>query len=83
VLSGDDRGLNLTVGDSGPGLEDDAAAHALERGWSTKAGGTGRGVGLALVAQVARRHAGEVRVGRSSLGGAEFVVTLRPSRVTA
>ncbi len=83
VLSGDDGGLNLTVGDSGPGLEDDAAAHALERGWSTKAGGTGRGVGLALVAQVARRHAGEVRVGRSSLGGAEFVVKLRPSRVRA
>jgi signal transduction histidine kinase len=53
----------------------------LERGWSTKA--AGRGVGLALVAQVARRHTGDVAVGRSSLGGAEFVVTLRAGRVVA
>ena len=82
VLSGDDSVLTVAVGDSGPGLDDESAAHALERGWSTKAGGEGRGVGLALVAQVARRHGGEVRVGRSALGGAEFVVTLRPSRVT-
>jgi sensor histidine kinase regulating citrate/malate metabolism len=83
VLSGDESGITVAVGDSGPGLDDAAAAHALERGWSTKAGSAGRGVGLALVAQVARRHGGEVRVGRSSLGGAEFVVTLRPTRVTA
>jgi sensor histidine kinase regulating citrate/malate metabolism len=84
VLSSDDGDVRVAVGDSGPGLDEDAAAHALERGWSTKAGGGGgRGVGLALVAQVARRHGGEVHVGRSSLGGAEFVVTLRPSAVTA
>ena len=38
-------------------------------------------VGLALVAQVVRRHHGEVRVGRSGLGGAEFVVRLQPVRV--
>ena len=81
VLGGGDDGLRVSVGDSGPGLDAEAAARVLERGWSTKA--AGRGVGLALVAQVARRHGGEVRVGRSSLGGAEFVVTLRPSRVPA
>ena len=71
----------MTVRDSGPGLDDDAAARVLERGWSPKA--TGRGVGLALVAQVARRHGGEVRVGRSPQGGAEFVVVMRPTRVRA
>jgi two-component system, CitB family, sensor kinase len=80
LLEGDDEALTVTVRDSGPGLDDEAAARALDRGWSTKA--AGRGVGLALVAQVARRHGGEVRVGESPLGGAEFVVTLRPSRVT-
>jgi two-component system, CitB family, sensor kinase len=80
LLEGDDEALTVTVRDSGPGLDDEAAARALDRGWSTKA--AGRGVGLALVAQVARRHGGEVRVGQSPLGGAEFVVTLRPSRVT-
>ena len=35
------------------------------------------GVGLALVGQVARRHGGEVLVGRSDLGGASFAVVLR------
>jgi two-component system CitB family sensor kinase len=84
VLSGDESAISIAVADSGPGLEDDAAAHALERGWSTKAAGSaGRGVGLALVAQVARRHHGQVSVARSSLGGAEFVVTLRPNQMTS
>ncbi len=76
--------LSLVVGDSGPGLSADDAARALERGWTTKASGAGgRGVGLALVAQVARRHGGSVEVGRSELGGAEFAVTLRRADAVA
>lgn len=78
-------GLRVTVGDSGPGLTDHEAAHALERGWSTKAspaGSGGRGLGLALVAQVARRNGGTLDVGRSELGGAEFVVHLPASAGT-
>ncbi|WP_370287873.1 ATP-binding protein [Nocardioides sp.] len=67
----------LTVDDSGPGLDDDAARHAFERGWTTKAApGSGRGLGLALVAQTARRHGGEVRVAGSPLGGASLSVVL-------
>ena len=83
-LSADDDELRVVVGDSGPGLDDEAAAHVLERGWSTKASGgergAGRGVGLALVAQVARHHGGRVEVGRSPLGGAQFTVWLPRSR---
>lgn len=75
TLSGDDDTLLVVVGDSGPGLTEDAAARALERGWTTKAGD--HGVGLALVGQVARRHGGSVTIGRSPLGGAEFRVELR------
>jgi sensor histidine kinase regulating citrate/malate metabolism len=81
VLAGDAASLSVSVGDSGPGLDADSAARALERGWSTKA--AGRGVGLALVAQVARRHNGEVTVGRSPLGGAEFRVRMQAARVGA
>jgi two-component system CitB family sensor kinase len=66
----------LDVEDSGPGLDAEAVEHAFERGWSTKRGeaGIGRGIGLALVAQVVRRHGGSVDVGPSSLGGAAFRV---------
>jgi len=76
-LQGSDRQVRLVVGDSGPGLSAEEAAHALERGWTTKAEvGDGRGVGLALVSQVARRLGGSVTIGRSPLGGAELVVVL-------
>lgn len=76
-LEGSDRHVRLVVGDSGPGLTPDEAAHALERGWTTKAEtGDGHGVGLALVSQVARRLGGGVTIGRSPLGGAELAVVL-------
>ena len=76
-LAGDAEALEIRVGDSGPGLDETAAARVLERGWTTKASsGAGRGLGLALVVQVARRHHGTVTVGRSQLGGAELTVTL-------
>ena len=70
--------LTIAVDDSGTGLDDEAAALVLERGWTTKAApGAGRGLGLALVVQVARRHHGDVTVDRSPLGGARFTVVLR------
>jgi two-component system CitB family sensor kinase len=73
-------GLDVVVGDSGPGLTEEAAARALQRGWTTKATADdvpgGRGVGLALVRQVARRHGGDVVITTSPLGGAELRVRL-------
>lgn len=78
TLDGDDAAMSVGVDDSGPGLDEKAAAQVLERGWTTKAApGEGRGLGLALVVQVARRHGGDVRIERSHLGGARFTVVLR------
>ena len=74
VLADDAGAARVVVGDNGIGLTDDEITRVLDRGWTTKA--AGRGLGLALVGQVARRHGGAVTVGRSELGGAEFVVTL-------
>lgn len=70
--------LDLQVEDNGPGLRQDEAVRAFERGWSTKRGdqGLGRGLGLALVAQVVRRHDGSIEVERSDLGGATFRVRI-------
>ncbi|MFI6443961.1 ATP-binding protein [Kitasatospora sp. NPDC050543] len=67
----DDR-LLLRVADTGPGIDPDAVDDAFRRGWSTKSGG--RGLGLALVAQTARRNGGTVEVGRER--GAVLTVRL-------
>jgi sensor histidine kinase regulating citrate/malate metabolism len=77
-VSGDDRAVTVVVDDSGPGVPPDDAARVLERGWSTKASGSG--IGLALVGQVARRSGGAVTIGTSPLGGARFTVTLGSDR---
>ncbi|HSV37662.1 MAG TPA: sensor histidine kinase, partial [Nocardioidaceae bacterium] len=67
----DASGLVVDVADSGPGLEPGTEAKVFERGWSTKRGDTalGRGLGLALVGQVARRYGGTVTAGPSAAGG--------------
>ena len=70
--------LEVDVDDSGPGLPEDVREHVFRRGWSTTRGddAVGRGLGLALVGQVVRRHGGEVRADRSPLGGARFTVRI-------
>ncbi|BFV56142.1 sensor histidine kinase [Kitasatospora sp. CMC57] len=66
--------LLLRVADSGPGIEPDAAGEVFGRGWTTKAAHGGRGLGLALVQQTARRNGGTVEIGRSE--GAVLTVRL-------
>ncbi|WP_250006289.1 sensor histidine kinase [Actinoplanes sp. M2I2] len=61
----------VRVGDTGPGLSSD---DAFRRGWSTKA--AGRGLGLALVKQVADRHGGTIDVGSGPSGGALITVRI-------
>ncbi|MGW7517590.1 ATP-binding protein [Streptomyces sp. NPDC054796] len=69
--------LLVRVADTGPGVSPDDVGAIFERGWSTKpAPGAGRGLGLALVQQTARRHGGTVDVAEAPGGGAEFTVRL-------
>ncbi|MCC9310325.1 sensor histidine kinase [Kitasatospora sp. RB6PN24] len=68
-----DGELLLRVADTGPGIAPDAVGEVFRRGWSTKQR-TGRGLGLALVAQAARRNGGTVEVGRER--GAVLTVRL-------
>jgi sensor histidine kinase regulating citrate/malate metabolism len=74
-LDGGAGHLGVVVDDSGPGVAPGDADRILERGWSTKAA-SGRGVGLALVAQVVRRHGGRLAVEASPLGGARLRITI-------
>ncbi len=50
----------------------------LDRGWSSKAD-EGRGLGLAIVAQVVSRHGGSLELADSPLGGARFVLVVEPA----
>lgn len=70
----------LVVDDNGPGIPPADASAVLRRGWSTKAGPPGsRGIGLALVAQVAARHRGRLDIETAPIGGARVRLTL-PAR---
>ncbi|NMN99642.1 sensor histidine kinase [Gordonia sp. TBRC 11910] len=69
TIIGDDGRLEVVVADSGAGMDPAMFARAQQRGYSTKSGGdeAGRGIGLALVARVVRRHAGAI-VAESTYG---------------
>jgi sensor histidine kinase regulating citrate/malate metabolism len=76
TLRESDDELLLQVADTGPGLDPDHVRDAFRRGWSTRQArdAHGRGLGLALVAQVVRRRGGTVGVRND--GGAVFTVRL-------
>ncbi|MHA6805146.1 sensor histidine kinase [Salinifilum ghardaiensis] len=54
-------GVWFEVADNGPGVDAESVRSVFQRGWSTR-GGSGRGLGLALVGQAVRRHGGSVDV---------------------
>jgi PAS domain S-box-containing protein len=61
------------VADDGPGVEPDEREDVFDAGYST--GGTGTGMGLAIVERVADAHGWSVAVAESTEGGARFEVT--------
>ncbi len=86
--------LLLRVADTGAGIDPREVGEVFRRGWSTKRE-SGHGLGLALVAQAARRNGGTVEVGDgdrdgdrdgdggSALRGAVLTVRLPLQRATA
>jgi signal transduction histidine kinase len=68
--------VTLCVSDAGPGIADDVRGRVFDPFFTTRPEGTG--LGLALVATIARLHGGGVELGaeRSPLGGAEVRLRL-------
>lgn len=66
----------VTVGDSGPGIDPGALDHVFEPFWTTRAAGEGTGLGLSIAREIIEEHRGQIIVGTSELGGAQFVVRL-------
>lgn len=57
---GEAESVLIEVGDSGPGLSDEAARHAFDPYYSGREAGRGLGVGLCRVAAIAAVHGGKV-----------------------
>jgi two-component system, OmpR family, sensor kinase len=70
----------LTVTDSGGGLDAAALEHAFDRFWRRDASRSrrsgGAGLGLAIVAAIARAHGGSVEADNVSEGGARFTLRI-------
>jgi two-component system OmpR family sensor kinase len=68
----------IEVRDHGPGLDEEALTHALDRFWQKDPArsGAGAGLGLAIVAAVADEHDGSVTAANAPGGGALFTIRL-------
>lgn len=72
------RGVRIEVGDNGPGLDPERFDQLLQRGARGDERAEGQGLGLAIVRRIVDSYNGEVRSGKSALGGLKVEVELRP-----
>ncbi len=68
----------LTIEDDGPGIPEDKAREALQRGKRLDETKPGTGLGLAIVNDLVREYGGTLALGRSALGGLKVEVRLPP-----
>lgn len=70
----DPQGLELHVEDDGRGIPEDQAQEVLRRGGRMDQQQPGQGIGLAVVQDLISAYGGELRIGRSELGGADMTL---------
>ena len=69
-------GLVITIEDDGPGLTDAQCQQVLSRGTRLDESRAGSGLGLSIVAELARLYRGQLSLGRSQLGGLQVRLNL-------
>ncbi|MEI6558357.1 MAG: ATP-binding protein, partial [Rhodospirillaceae bacterium] len=71
--------VTLTVRDSGPGIDEGDLPHLFEAFFTTKAHGSGLGLGLSISAGIAHEFGGSLTAANHSGGGALFTLSLKPA----
>lgn len=72
----------VSVSDRGPGVPPEHREKVFERFWRSRerrSSGQGAGLGLSIVAEIARAHAGRVAVTSGPAGGACFTLSVPPA----
>ena len=77
LKNGENTMVELSVGDTGPGVPEELMSRLFDPFVSSKDGGTG--LGLALTHQIIREHGGDIRVESAPGQGATFVIALPAS----
>jgi len=75
---GDGRRIEVSVADTGPGLNPDIEERVFEPFVTTKA--KGMGLGLSISAGIIEAHGGQLTVDSSPGQGTEFSFSLKPAR---
>ncbi|MDX2235069.1 MAG: ATP-binding protein [Hyphomonadaceae bacterium] len=75
-FAADARRFEIAIEDDGPGLPPEAREFALKRGVRLDETAPGQGLGLSIVAELARLYNGELILGESPLGGLAAVLSL-------
>ncbi|WP_102143140.1 sensor histidine kinase [Mycobacterium hubeiense] len=77
AVRSDDHWAELTVAETGPGIARDELPHVFERFFRSRtAGAGGSGIGLAVVAELAKAHGGDISVDSELGRGSTFRVRL-------
>lgn len=76
-LRADEDSVVLTVGDSGPGIPDEALPRLFEPFFTTKPAGEGMGLGLSISDGIVRDFGGRLSAANAPGGGAVFSLVLR------
>lgn len=78
AVPGQDGGLVIMVEDDGPGIATDEREKALNWGRRLDEAPPGTGFGLSIVRDIADLYGGDIRLGKSDLGGLKAEVVLPP-----
>jgi signal transduction histidine kinase len=81
ALENDSEGWGLRIEDDGPGCDPGQLERLTRRGVRLDETRDGHGLGLAIVADLVEVYGGELRCGRSKMGGLRVEVSWRSSRV--